>query len=114
MRTTLAALAVVPLLTIGGTAHADDPLEDHRPCVTNRESHSGTVFGMSQAEVEARWEVTGKGIAIINELGWPVVAYPWCDHQFHNHSPEPYDYIGAMYNARGRLTMVLWHNGVPA
>jgi hypothetical protein len=104
----MVALAVVGCLSVSVAAHAEDPQADHQPCVSNRESHSNTVYGMDRADVERRWEVTGKGILAVNALGWTVVAYPWCGHQFHNHSPLPYEYVGIVYSGRGRLRIVTW------
>jgi hypothetical protein len=98
--------ALASLGTVAPSAQAEDPHADHSPCVANREWHSHTVVGMDRVDVEKRWEVTGKGIHATNPLGVRVIAYPWCGHQFHNHSPLPYEYIGVVYSGRGRLRIV--------
>lgn len=105
--TITAALVGAVLLSSPAPSHAVDPKADHRPCVSNRESHSGNLQGLTQTELEKRWEVTGRGILSVNPLGWLVMAYPWCDHQFHNHSLDAYEYVGVIY-IRGKFYAVTW------
>lgn len=108
---TVAAAALIGIVAPVGLvaqAHAEDPQADHQPCVANREAHSDTAYGMTRTDLERRWEVTGKGIPTVNALGWPVIAYPWCDHQFHNHSSAPYEYVGVVYSGRDRARVITW------
>lgn len=88
-------------------AQAADPKADKHSCVANREANS-INFGTMREEVERRWEVTGKGVDVITPLGWTAVAYPWCGHQFRNHSIVPTSYVAAAYSGRGRLRAILW------
>lgn len=103
-----AAALAAATLTVTVQANAEDPQADHSPCFANREANS-MPFGTTREEVERRAEVTGKGVyAVVPGLGWGVVAYPWCGHQFHNHSPLPYEYIGAVYSGQGKLRALVW------
>lgn len=106
---TLVAALCAALVSVAPAAHAEDPKADHSPCVSTRESRSGTAFGLTQAEVEKRWEVAGKGEPTVT-MGWDVMAYKWCGHTFHKGSPAPFAFVGVIYSDRGKVRGVVWRN----
>lgn len=78
----LAALALVlaalAALATSAPADAHEYYVDDRPCVTSHELWF-TPGGLSRAQVEHRWEVTGKGTRVTGMFfgaGW---IYPMCD-----------------------------------
>ena len=60
MKILLALAGAVTIVAAPAMAHADDPLADHRPCVTKREYRSTQPD--SRENIERRWEAKPAGV----------------------------------------------------
>lgn len=97
----VAALTVTAALGITGPARADDPNADHRPCVSKREYNSLHIW--TQQNLEARWEVTGRGLPmstsgvdITVQRGDVGIIYPRCGY------PIGDAWYAVLYQRRGQ------------
>lgn len=100
---TLAALAgtLLSLVAISGPANAEDPNEDHRPCVTTREYRGAFQHDLNRRQLERRWDVRGLGTDLgessVFGIKVEIIAYPRCDF------PMEQAWYGALYKLRNDM-----------